>query len=648
MSGFIIRMATGIALALSMGSAGAAGFAITAVPPAQSRPASVQKSAAPALLLDASAPARRIALLAPSEAETAALRKLNAAAKDVAAGRGGATKGQPLAIGIGRALPASEQHVMLDALDWRTASDGSRAARVEVQSQGAAGVRVALNLSRAVPGMTVRFSGSSGGVFGPVDARDIRADVEKFGNYWSPVVDGEVAVVEFDVPAGTRIAGVEAQIPLVSHSFVPAVELRGLSLKRLVDIGSALPCEYDVACTTQSAALTSAANAVAAMTFSKPSGGLYLCTGQLLNDSVADNVPYFFTANHCIDSAAAASTISTYWFFESNACGSNAVRPDYIVQAAGAKLLARSPDWDWALVRLNAAPPAGATFSAWRAEPVAAGTALTVLHHPSGDLKKVSFGTAGGYVADGLYSGTTPATFIYMTYTAGETEGGSSGAGVLSFNGAGNYFEVRGGLYNGLDAACPTPAGYFDVYSRMDNMVPNVREYLTPGNNPAGTVAAVEFYNAGLNHYFLSTDPKEINDLDTGVHPGWVRTGIRFNAYAGPVPGTNPVCRFYRAPAFGDSHFYSASPAECARTAAEHPVDWVHESDAVFYIMVPDASGACPVGTRPIWRFFNTVTTNHRYTPEVKIRVDMRFDPGVWIAEGDGPDVVIMCSPIGG
>src|SRR5262249_36877587 len=150
--------------------------------------------------------------------------------------------------------------------------------------------------------------------------------------------------------------------------------------------------------------------------------------------------------------------------------------------------------------------------------------------------------------------------------------------------------------------------GYYDVYSRVDNMVPNVREYLTPGNNPAGTVSVVEFYNAGLDHYFMSANPIEINDLDTGVHPGWVRTGLRFNAYATPVAGTNPVCRFYRTPAFGDSHFYSASPAECAATAAAHPVDWTYESAAVFYIALPDPnSGACPANTNPLWRFFNTV-----------------------------------------
>jgi hypothetical protein len=75
--------------------------------------------------------------------------------------------------------------------------------------------------------------------------------------------------------------------------------------------------------------------------------------------------------------------------------------------------------------------------------------------------------------------------------------------------------------------------------------------------------------------------------------------------------------------------------------------NWTYESPAVFYIALPNAfTSACPAGTRPIWRFFNTRATNHRYTPEVTIRDDLRSDPG-WIAEGYGPDAVIMCSPDG-
>ena len=643
------RIVTGILLAAAIvGSAAAAETAITAVPPARYQPPAVQKAAAtPALLLSADAPATRIALSKPTASELDTVKRMNAASKTLP-GSSSIRKGARLAIAFDRPVESASRVIALDTLGWRTAADGSRAARIEVQSPDAAALRVALRLSSDVAGMTLRFAGAQAGaaVFGPYHAAMIRADNTSFGTFWSPVLAGDTAIVEVSVPASTKLSSQRLTIDAVSHQLVAPAQLRNVAAK-VLDIGDGLPCETDVKCVSPSAALTAAADAVAKITFQ--SGGFeYLCTGQLLNDAVTSFTPYFFTANHCIDSAAAARTINAWWFFEATACGSQTVRPDYVQQATFAQLLARSTDWDWSLVRLGVTPAAGATFSAWRAEPIVDGTVLTVLHHPSGDLKKFSQGTANGYVPDGLYSGTTPASFEYMTYTQGETEGGSSGSGLLTFNSSGGYYELRGGLYNGLAAACPTPAGYFDVYSRLDNMLPLTRDYLTPGSNPAGTVTAVEFYNALLDHYFLSTNPSEINDLDSGVHPGWVRTGLRFNAYPGPVGGASPVCRFYRAPAFGDSHFYSASPSECAQTAAAHPVDWIYESPAVFYIALPNlTTGACAAGTRPIWRFFNRITTNHRYTAEVKDRDDMRADPFTWTAEGYGDDAVIMCSPLG-
>ena len=175
---------------------------------------------------------------------------------------------------------------------------------------------------------------------------------------------------------------------------------------------------------------------------------------------------------------------------------------------------------------------------------------------------------------------------------------------------------MRGGLYGGL-SLCSRPKDP-DYFSGLESALPVMRQYLTPGvANPGGVVVAVEFYHAGLDHYFISTNPVEIDNLDSGRTVGWVRTGLRFLAYPTQVEGTSPVCRFYRAPAYGDSHFYSASPAECAATAAAHPVDWVYESPAVFYIQVPNvATGACPAATTPVYRYFNTLTTNHRYTIE--------------------------------
>ena len=142
--------------------------------------------------------------------------------------------------------------------------------------------------------------------------------------------------------------------------------------------------------------------------------------------------------------------------------------------------------------------------------------------------------------------------------------------------------------------------------------------------------------------------PVEIDNLDSGRTVGWVRTGLRFLVYATPAAGTSPVCRFYRAPAFGDSHFYSASPAECAATAVKHPVDWIYESPNVFYVQLPNtATGVCPTGTTAVYRFFNTVTTNHRYTTERFLRDEMDAAPQ-WTPEGYGPGPYypIMCAEL--
>ena len=83
----------------------------------------------------------------------------------------------------------------------------------------------------------------------------------------------------------------------------------------------------------------------------------------------------------------------------------------------------------------------------------------------------------------------------------------------------------------------------------------------------AASVDAVEYYNAGLDHYFVTALPNEIAALDAGMFVGWQRTGLAFKVAAAgdTLPGSTPVCRFYGRPEAGlDSHFYSASPAECA------------------------------------------------------------------------------------
>ena len=158
------------------------------------------------------------------------------------------------------------------------------------------------------------------------------------------------------------------------------------------------------------------------------------------------------------------------------------------------------------------------------------------------------------------------------------------------------------------------------------------------------TVDVVEFYNATLDHYFITWIASEIANLDAGNTPSrWTRTGYTFKAYTTPEPGTSQVCRFYIPPADGNSHFFGRNPAECAAAQQEHP-EFVLEDSNYMHLYVPTA-GVCPSGSTPIYRVYdNRPDVNHRYTTDRFVR-DQMVAKG-WIAEGDGPDRVVMCSPL--
>jgi len=505
--------------------------------------------------------------------------------------------------------------------------------------------------------LSMRFKGSASDVvFGPYPADSLSSEPL----YWSPVLEGDTAVIELSLPASTVVGDATLSIPMVSH-----LVTAGLALKQadpLDQIGSSGSCEVDVVCLTpaQQQQAASAVNAVARMVLTDH-GKTLLCSGTLINDSISSNTPYFYTANHCLDNddddtgaskgspAAAAQTINTFWFFQTSSCGvHNANSVNFVQVAGGAALLARSVDFDWALVRLNRPPPAGSTFAAWNSSgPIAQGTLADGIHHPEGDLKKFSQGVVQKY--DVYNDGSS---FIAMLWTRGATEPGSSGSGLFTPNAANTFLELRGGLYGG-DSSCSTPQG-IDDYSRLDMAIPLLARYLTPNAaNPSKTASVVEFYNASLDDYFITASVAEIADLDSGVHAGWVRTGLSFLAYtdsasvpAGTVP--SPVCRFYVAPQFGDSHFYSADPDECASTAQKFAGQWIFESSTVFYIALPNkTSGACPAATHPIFSFLNAANgLHHRYTAEVDVR-DSIIQDGGWTQEGYGnpPNQVVMCSP---
>jgi hypothetical protein len=161
--------------------------------------------------------------------------------------------------------------------------------------------------------------------------------------------------------------------------------------------------------------------------------------------------------------------------------------------------------------------------------------------------------------------------------------------------------------------------------------------------NQAPTVNVVEYYNADLDHYFITWIASEMANLDQGLTPSrWTRTGRSFLAYTQPAATTSQVCRYYIPPSDGNSHFFGRSVAECNATFQAHP-EFVLEDPAYMQVMLP-AAGVCPSGTQPLYRVYNNrLDANHRYTTDRAVRDQMVAEG--WVAEGDGNDQVAMCVP---
>ena len=166
---------------------------------------------------------------------------------------------------------------------------------------------------------------------------------------------------------------------------------------------------------------------------------------------------------------------------------------------------------------------------------------------------------------------------------------------------------------------------------------------------PTQQLPVLEYYTASLDHYFITQGVAEIADLDSGVHPGWTRTGESFTLYVTDASDGRGqgACRWYGLPAFGlDTHFFSASLTECSQVALSPLTEgrWKKETDNAFEATLPDTlTGVCPNGTVPVYRLWNNrIDSNHRYTTRTSIKQSM-IAKG-YVPEGFGPDAVAMCA----
>lgn len=387
---------------------------------------------------------------------------------------------KPLTIGIGRSLENTD---FIDAQDliWSALDNGEQLAQFIVRSQQAEALRIQLLFDNPPPddAQFRFFAESSGEMMVSVSGLDIQQLDDN--SYWSPTVLGDGIIVEILLAADTDPAELQFQVPLLSHLLVAPEQAFE---KNVTHIGASGSCNIDVACaasgeSSEQASIQSVAKYIYTSTF----GFTSICSGNLIVDTdTSIFFPYFLTANHCVNNAADASNIEFYWLFQKETCaGPNPVAVNR--QTGGATLLSTGADNDYTLLQLNANPPAGVGLSGWTTASINANTSVIGIHHPSGDLKKISFGIARGY-APYLEAVNGNGSHIFTEWLEGTTEGGSSGAGLwVEFN---NQLLLVGTLSGGF-ASCEAQQAA-DYYNRFELYFPALAAWLNPGDNALTTV----------------------------------------------------------------------------------------------------------------------------------------------------------------
>lgn len=394
-------------------------------------------------------------------------------------------------IGTGRAVAATNTVAQTQsALQWTALPSGEKAAAINIQSIGAYGLRAGVLVERLPDGARLRiYSQEKPQAIMERSAAEVNALLaqnRKAGGtgasantWWTPDAGAGDATLEVILPAGTEPDALRISVPMVSHIFhslslpteaelTDVMRMDAMQAEAATKAEDAASCNLDASCTNN---YRTARDAVARMMFTHSDGSSHLCTGTLLNNNKDDFTPYFLTANHCISTQEAASTLVTTWFYQARSCNATVPALNAMVRSDGATLLHASTTTDSALLELNQMPPAGVTFAGWDARsPGEVGDAVYGLHHPKGDLLKYSVGAVTGYSNCGSSGSNAPGcnngdasntAYYHVRFSEGTAEGGSSGSGL--FRNDRLIATLRGGL-----GVCMASTTY--TYGRFDKV----------------------------------------------------------------------------------------------------------------------------------------------------------------------------------
>lgn len=379
-------------------------------------------------------------------------------------------------------------------------ADGTKVWRVRIVSEGALALKVLCPEFYIPNGAELYLYNENRQQVVKVDA----SNNPKYDTYYSPkMIQGDALYMEYVQPASVVGAPV-IKMDGVCYFYRGVDAFVGYyANKRQTGFGSSQSCEVNVNCTVGSSWQTQKKGVAEIAIISGWSVGF--CTGSLVNNTANDGTPYFLTADHCggVDEASSMNRWEFNFNFESTGCSNPTSEPNYDV-VTGCTLRARpsgaqSSGTDFLLLELNTTEDhleeIGAYYNGWDRSSTGAMSGAGI-HHPSGDIKKISFYTEQ-LVAQTYDNANTPNGHWWVKWQnnnndiTGVTEGGSSGSPL--FNGANKL--IVGTLTGGSSSCSATGQARSDMYGRFDLHWENggtsnanrLKPWLDPNNTGAET-----------------------------------------------------------------------------------------------------------------------------------------------------------------
>ncbi len=369
---------------------------------------------------------------------------------------------------------------------WETLANGDKVWRLKIYAPGALTINLSFNDYHLPKGAQLFiYNESKSEILGAFTHKNNQPSRV----FATDLVTGDIVILEYYEPQGVSFSG-SLNADRVTHGYRSLIDkARGF--------GDSGFCNINVNC-PEGDDWQDHKRAVALIIVN----GNEWCTGSLLNNVLEDGTPYFLTADHCLTGGVAT------WVFRFNYESENCQSQDGPKTQAvtGAVVRASSSNSDFALLELTSKPPDsyGAYYLGWDNsgnQP----TSQVCIHHPSGDIKKISFDN------DPAISTTWQSAEVWevSNWEDGTTEGGSSGSPLFDQN-----QRVIGQLYGG-PASCTDISD--DNYGRIDaswdgfSAGTRLKDWLDPGNSGDSVVNG---FDPNIPKFTLDaiTDPLPEND----------------------------------------------------------------------------------------------------------------------------------------